>query len=132
MSAAGKHLLWLNLGLLRHFERVVAEGHGTAGEQHSQKIPRAGPDDRELRGEGVRIDDRRDGIRRVVEPVDEFDAQGDQPRHPQQQEGQQGPGLHLGLGYVGVQAVGRIQQSDCQKRTEQQKTADIGTYLERA
>ena len=53
-----------------------------------RKLNSARPDDRDLRRQRVRVDDRRDRVRRVVEAVDELEAERDQQRHAEQQERQ--------------------------------------------
>ena len=61
---------------------------------------------RQVRRHRVGVDDRGDGVRRVVEPVDELEAERDQQRDPQQHEWQPAGRRHAALGDVDVEAVG--------------------------
>ena len=71
----------------------------------------------------MRVDDGRDGIRRVAEAVDELEAEGDQQRDEEQQIGQK----RRGSCAVGIEAVRHIQQT----AGEQQKEDDSGARVER-
>ena len=50
----------------------------------ADKVPHAGPGHGEMRRHGMRIDDGRDSVRRVMKPVDEFEAERDQQGKPEQ------------------------------------------------
>ena len=59
-------------------ERDDAEGDGAARGKHAEQVPASRPDDRDLRREGMGIDDGRDGVGGVMETIDEFEAERDQ------------------------------------------------------
>ena len=54
------------------------------------EIPEAGPHDRDLRRQRMRVDDRGDGIGGVVEAVDEFKAERDEQGDAKENEGHDG------------------------------------------
>jgi len=54
----------------------------------SQEIKEAGPDHSEVRRHRVGVDHGRDRVGRIVEAIDEFEAERDQQRHAQQDERQ--------------------------------------------
>ena len=67
-------------------QRNDAEGDAARGHQDADEIPDARPDDRDVRLQRVGIDHGGDRVGRVVEAVDELEAQRDQQRDPQQDE----------------------------------------------
>ena len=55
-----------------------------------KEVPTARPHDRDLRRQGVGVDDGGDGVGGVVEAVDEFEPERDQQRDAEQEERQNG------------------------------------------
>jgi hypothetical protein len=95
---------------------------------HSQKIPEAGPDDGDVRLEGVRVNDGGDGIGGVVESVNEFEAQGDQQRDGKQNVGSDGTGVHSRQ--IGEKMEGGINYADQQDNGESDYADHSGAFAE--
>ena len=68
-------------------ERDDAEGDGARGRQNAEQVERSRPDHGEVCRQRPRIDDGRYRVRSVVKAVDELEAERDQKRDEQQQEG---------------------------------------------
>ena len=68
--------------------------------KHAEQVEAAGPDDGDLRLQRVGVDDGRDRVGGVVEAVDEFEAERDQHRDAEQQEGHDRFRPAAGLAYV--------------------------------
>ena len=69
-------------------QRDDAERNRAARQQDSEKIEKSRPHDGEFRRHGVGIDHGSDRVRRVMEAVDELEAERDQECNEQQQIGQ--------------------------------------------
>ena len=54
--------------------------------KHAEQIPAAGPHHRDLGRQSMGVDDRRYGVGRVVEAVDEFEAERNQHRDAEQDD----------------------------------------------
>ena len=61
-------------------KRDDPEGDGAGRDEDADEVPEARPDDRNVRLEGVGIDDGRDGVRGVVKAVHELEAERDEER----------------------------------------------------
>src|SRR5262249_41747966 len=72
-----------------------AEGYNARGGDDSEEIAKAAPGDRDVRIEGVGVNDRGDGVGGVVEAVNEFEGESDKKGDPQQEIGQKGTGSHF-------------------------------------
>ena len=68
-------------------QRDDPEGHRARRDEDADEVPDARPEDREVRLERVRVDDGRDGVGRVVEAVHELEAERDEERDPEEDEG---------------------------------------------
>jgi hypothetical protein len=66
-----------------------AKGHGTRGGKHADQIPRTRPHHGVGGFEGIRVDDSRDRIRRIVKSIHEFEAQREEQGETQQDAGRQ-------------------------------------------
>ena len=65
-----------------------------------------------MRRQRVRVDDRRDRVRRVVEPVDELEAECNQQRTPEQQERQPRRGWRAAGSHIRIEVVDREEQAE--------------------
>ena len=62
-----------------------AEGHADPTGMDADEVPDARPDDRRRGLEALRVDHRRHGVGRVVEPVDALESEGDDKGHDEEQ-----------------------------------------------
>ena len=99
-------------------QRDDAEGHCAGRSQHAEEIPASRPHDRDLRRQGVGVDDGGDGVRGVVEAVDEFEAERDQQRDAEQNERQNCRRSAAGLRNVGSDRIGHVEQAERQDRED--------------
>ena len=68
-------------------QRDDAERDRARGHENAEEIEEARPEHGDVCRQRVRVDHGRDGVGSVVEAVDEFEAERDQQRHAQEQEG---------------------------------------------
>ena len=92
-------------------QRHDAEGDRAGRKQHAEEVEEARPDDGDIGRQRMGVDDRRDGVGGVVEAVDEFEAERDQQRDAEQDEGQIGHDRRAGLLQIAPDAPGREAQS---------------------
>ena len=111
-------------------QRDDAESDGAARQQNAEEVEETGPDHRDIGGHCMRIDDGCDGIGRVMEAVDEFEAERDQQRHPKEQKGQIGAHGRAGLGNVEVNTVGREQEAGRENAAEEHYGDEVGSLVE--
>ena len=68
-------------------ERDDPEGDRSGRDEDADEVPDARPEHGHVRLERVRVDDGRHGVGGVVEAVHELEAQGDEERDPEKNEG---------------------------------------------
>ena len=78
----------------------------------------------------LRVDDGRHGVRRVVEAVDELEAERDQKRQAEKQEGKEGLGRRAGNGNVAVERVGGEDETDHEQPAEGRQAGHIHSLIE--
>ncbi len=93
------------------------EGDGAGAEQYSDEVHDAGVDDGDVGLERVGVDAGRDGVGGVVEAVDELEAEGDEQRDAEQNEGEHGGRVDDG------EIVGQL-CSDVDEAADQHDTED--------
>ncbi len=111
-------------------QRNDAEGDGATRGEHAEEVPAARPDDRGLGRQGVGIDDGRDGVRCIVESVDEFEGERDQHRHAEQEERHDRRRPAARLRNVPVDRKGHIEQASGEHREEDQHEPDVDGSIE--
>ena len=70
-------------------QRDDAESHGAGRGEHADEVPQTRPDHRLVRLQRMGIDHGRDSVGRIMETIDEFEAQGEQDGEAQQDCGGQ-------------------------------------------
>ena len=111
-------------------QRNDAERDSAARSEHPEEVPAARPDDRDLRRQGVGVDDGRDGVGGVVETVDEFEAERDQHRDAEQQERQDRRRSAAGLRKVRANRIGHVEQAAGEHRQENERKPDVERVVE--
>ena len=91
-------------------QRNDAECDRAARQQDAEQVEASRPDHRDLRLQRVGIDDGGHRVGGVVEAVDEFEAERDQHRDAEQQEGRYRGGAAAGGLDVGIDRVGHEEQ----------------------
>ena len=102
-------------------QRDNAEGHRARRSEHAEKIPAARPDNRELRRQGVGVNDGGDRVGGVVEAVHEFEAKRDQQRDAEQNEGQDCRRAAASDFNVGADRIGHVEQAKRQHREDPER-----------
>ena len=115
---------------LNRQQRDDAEGHRAGRSQHAEEIPAPRPHDRDLRRQGVGVDDGGDRVRGVVEAVDEFEAERDQQRDAEQNERQNCRRAAAGVRNVGPDRIGHVEQAESQDREEAERKPRVHRLVE--
>ena len=98
--------------------------------KHAEQIPAAGPHDRDLRRQGVGVDDRGDGVGGVVEAVDEFEAERDQERDAEQDERQNCRRSAASVCNVRPDRIGHVEQAESQDSEDAERKSRVDRMIE--
>ncbi len=111
-------------------QRDDPERHGSARHQHAEKVERARPHDCEVRRQRVRVDDRRNRVRRVVKAVHELEPQRDQQRDAEQEKRQISRRSHAGARDVVAETDRGVSEPTDEQREEQEDRAAAGLAIQ--
>ena len=111
-------------------QRDDAEGHRAGRSEHAEEVPAPRPHDRDLRRQGVGVDDRGDRVGGVVEAVDEFEAERDQQRHAEQNERHNCRRSAASVRDVGPDRIGHVEQAKSQDREDPERKSRVHRLVE--
>jgi hypothetical protein len=111
-------------------QRDHTEGYGSAGEQHTDEVERARVHHRDVRRQGMGIDDRGDRVGGIVKAVDELECKRDKERHAKEEIGKDRRGAHSHTADIADQAVARIADPDEHESEEEQLRAEARLAIE--